>query len=440
MAHSDRRHALVLGGSIAGLLAARVLSDHFERVTLVDRDALPQEPAHRRHVPQSHHIHALLSSGREMMSELFPGFEEEMIERGARAGDPGRRSIFVIAGHRHCARDTGVRGLLASRLLVEDVLRARVRALDRVALRDSTEALGFLGDARAVTGLRLRDADGEREVAADLVVDCSGRGSRTPAWLESMGVESPAEEELHIDMRYRSRHFRVTLEPGQEDFIIVIGATPQHPRGGVMAYQENGLYLCTVAGYRGETPGDDLASYLEFAKRCARPELYEVLLKAEAVDEPRSYGLPSNLRRRYEKLHVFPRGLLVLGDAVCSFDPIYGQGMSVSALEAGSLREWLARPGATAAQWFRMLAPIVDRPWTICTGGDALVMGLPDARRGAAGFINRYLERLHACAARDPVVADAFLRVANLQDAPPALLRPSIAWRVLRGPRATLAA
>jgi hypothetical protein len=237
-------------------------------------------------------------------------------------------------------------------------------------------------------------------------------------------------------MRYRSRHFRVELAPGEEPFILIIAATPQCPRGGVMAYQENGLYLCTLAGYDGEICADDLPSFLAFAKTFSRPELYDVLSKAEAVDEPRHYGMPSNLRRRYEKLAAFPRGLLVLGDAVCSFDPVYGQGMTVSALEAQKLGEWLADPQADARRWFRMIAPIVETPWTICTGGDAFVMGLPEARRGVAGFINRYLDRLHACAATDPVVADAFMYVAQMYNDASALLRPGIAWRVLRGPRA----
>lgn len=436
MPASNRRHVVIIGASVAGLVAARVLSDHDAQVTLVDRDVLPAEPAHRRHVPQSHHIHALLARGREVMTALFPGFDEEIVARGGWIGDPGRRALVFVAGHRHCERDTDIRGVLASRLLIEDVLRTRVRANPRVTFADGTEVLGFSSEAGAVTGLRLRAPDHEYDLPADLVVDCSGRGSRTPAWLTSMGFDPPAEEELRIDMRYRSRHFRVQLAPGEDPFIMLIAATPQCRRGGVMAYQENGLYLCTLAGYAGDACADDPESFLQFAKHLPRPEMYETLLKAEVMDEVRAYGMPTNLRRRYERLRAFPRGLLVLGDAVCSFDPIYGQGMTVATLEAAKLGEWLSLPHADAKQWFRLVAPIVDTPWAICTGGDAWVLGLPEARRGMAGFVNWYLERLHACAATDPIVADAFLRVAQMYDSAPALLRPGIAWRVLRGPRA----
>ncbi len=438
MFDSNRRHAIVIGASIAGLLTARVLSERFERVTLIDKDTLPQQPEHRRHVPQSHHVHALLASGREVMCELFPSFEEEMLARGALVGDPGRLAILVVAGQRHCERDSDIRGLVTSRLLVEDVLRSRLRKTPRVSFLDATEVLGFLDRAGAVTGLRLRNADGEQELAADLVVDCSGRGSRTPVWLQALGYAPPSVDEQRIDMRYRSRHFQMRYEPGHEPRAIIIAATPECPRGGVMFFQESGRCLCTLAGY-GEPCPEDLEGFLQFAKSLSRPELYEALVQAEAVDEARAYGMPTSQRRRYEKLRRFPTGLLVTGDAVCSFDPIYGQGMSVAALEARELRTWLARPGATAVQWFRTMATVVDHAWEIVTGGDALVLGLPEARKGVVGLINRYLDRLHACAATDPVVANAFARVAHLIDPPPSLLRPGILWRVLRGPRAAVA-
>ena len=209
MAEPNRQHAVVLGGSIAGLMAARVLSDHFRQVTLIERDALPADLVHRRHVPQSHHIHALLAKGQEIMARLFPGFEEQVLSRGAWIGDPGERAILVAAGHRHCERTSGIKGILASRLLVEGTLRGYIRSSDRIAMSDGMEARGFLGDARRVTGLRVSDARGERDLPADLVLDCSGRGTRTPAWLASLGLDRPDEDEVRIDVKYRSRHFRL---------------------------------------------------------------------------------------------------------------------------------------------------------------------------------------------------------------------------------------
>lgn len=434
MSTSDRRHAVVMGASVAGLLAARVLSDHFEHVTVLDRDELPHEPAHRHHVPQSRHIHALLARGREALERLFPGFDDEIVSRGGRIGDPGLRSVMIVAGHRHCHRPTPHRGVLASRILIEDILRERVRANPRIGICDQTDVTGFLWKHSSVAGVRIRSSAGQVAMQADLVMDCTGRGSRTPAWLTSEGFPAPLEEQQRIDVRYRSRHVRVPAAPDEEPFIMVVAATPGHPRGGVIAYQENGLYLCTLAGCSGRTAPADPEGFVEFARTLARPDLYEVLARSESVEEARAYATSSNLRRRYESCRRFPRGLLVMGDAVCSFDPTYGQGMTVAAMEAEQLEVWLKYPRVCARDWFRMIARLIDRPWTIATQGDAYVLDLPGSRRGIAGMINRYLERLHARASVDPVVADAFLRVAHLYEAPSALLRPGILWRVMRGP------
>lgn len=429
-----RHHAVVIGASIAGLLAARVLAERFERVTLIDRDTLPDGPAHRRHVPQAHHYHALLASGRAALAELLPGIDTALVERGARSGDAGHSARWVLAGQRHCARDTGIRGVAASRILIESAVRERVRALPNVELDTGTEVLGVrtATDHGRITGLRVRDARGERLVESDLLVDCAGRGSRTPAWLQALGLAPPPVEELRIDARYRSRHFRVPASAMGALTTLIVGPVPGNPRYGVIGYQETGLHLCALGGLGGEQAPDDLDGYLAFARRLAAPDLYEVLCQSEAVDEAHSFGLPSNLRRRYERLRRFPDGWLVMGDALCSFNPTYGQGMSVAALEALRLREWLQRPRARPRDWFRAAAEIIDRPWAIVCGGDAWTLGLPQARRGFAGAINRYLMRLHAAASGDAAVADAFLRVANLQAPAPSLLRPSIAWRVYR--------
>ena len=434
MSTSDRRHAVVLGASIAGLLAARVLSDHFEHVTVLDRDELPFEPSHRQHVPQSRHIHALLARGREALGRLFPGFDDEIVSRGGRMGDPGLRAIMIFAGHRHCPRPTPYRAILASRILIEDVLRERVRANPRIGICDQTEATGFLWKEACVAGVRIRTSAGEIAMQADLVMDCTGRGSRTPAWLSSEGFPPPLEEQQRIDVRYRSRHVRVPIAADEEPFIMVVAATPDDPRGGVIAYQDNGLYLCTLAGCSGKTAPADPKGFVEFAKTLARPDLCEVLARSEFVDEAHSFGTPSNLRRRYESCRRFPRGLLVMGDAISSFDPTYGQGMTVAAMEAEQLASWLTYPRASAQDWFRMTARLIDRPWIIATQGDAYVLDVPGSRRGITGIINRYLERLHSRASIDPVVADAFLRVTHLYDPPSALLRPEILWRVMRGP------
>jgi 2-polyprenyl-6-methoxyphenol hydroxylase-like FAD-dependent oxidoreductase len=434
MPQDSRRRALVVGASIAGLLAARVLAEHYAEVTLIEKDELPDGPAHRRHVPQSLHYHALLASGLEAMTRLFPGFAGELIAAGARQGDAGSGIWRVVAGHRHDRTPLGKASMAASRILIEHLIRQRVRSIANVRFLSGSEALRPLPgtDGRSVAGLRVRAGGAERNIHADLVVDCSGRGSRVPAWLDSLGFLPPRCEELRIDARYRTRSFH--FKPGRMDGLraLFVTTVPGNPRYGVVGYQEGEVWMCSIGGLGGVQAPAELEGFLDFARSLPVPDLYEALRDAEPVGEARAYGMPSNLRRRYERLRAFPRGLLVMGDAVCSFNPTYGQGMTVAAMEALALRDWLRRPDANAKTWFRSIAPIVDRPWFIVTGGDALTLGLPAATRGAKGWINRYLARFHAAAAYDAALSHAFLRVANLEAAPASLLRPALAWRVWR--------
>lgn len=441
---SNRRHALVVGASLSGLLAARVLAEHYAHVTIIERDVLPDAPAHRRHVPQSRHYHSLLGSGRELLCELFPGIDAELAAAGARFRDTGSGVWRVVGGQRHERSPIGRASAGCSRVLIEHLVRRRVLRVPGVCVLGGAEALGLLprGSGCAVGGLRIRQHGVDSDLPADLVIDCSGRGSRVPAWLEAMGFLAPPVDEMRIDARYRTRCFR--LPPGRAAALrtLFVTAVPGIPRYGVIGYVEGETWMCSLGGLGGQTAPADLEGFLAFARSLAVPDLYELLREAEPIDEACAFGLPSNLRRRYEGLEHFPQGLLVMGDAVCSFNPTYGQGMTVGAQQALRLRDWLALPAATARDWFASIATVIDRPWSIVTGGDALALGLPAARRGLRGWINRYLARFHRAAARDAVLSAAFLQVSNLKAAPASLLHPRLAWRVVVGgvsPRARAA-
>lgn len=429
---ANQNHAIVIGASIAGLLAARVLSERYGTVTLIEKDALPDEPAHRRHVPQSAHVHNLLASGLEAITSLFPGFDRELMAHGGRIGDAGRDLLFVINGRPHCRRRSGLRMVTASRILLEHLLRERVRALPGVRWFTGCEVTGLVLALKTggITGVYLRGDHGSCAVAADLVVDCSGRGSRMAAWLAELGYEPPPVEELRMDVRYRSRHFRLPEAAARHD-LLAVAASPGCPRFGVIGREESGLHLCTLGGLNGEAAPSDLAGFLDYARSLESPEVYEALRQAEPMSELRGFGTPSNIWRRYESLLRFPRGLLVMGDAVCGFNPSYAQGMSVAALEALELRRWLAGRRRDARKWFRAIAAIIQAPWMIATGGDAYNLGMPEAERLPARWINRYFARVHAAAATDPIAAETFARVAQLCEPPTALMRPSMMWRVL---------
>jgi 2-polyprenyl-6-methoxyphenol hydroxylase-like FAD-dependent oxidoreductase len=430
--------AVVFGASLAGLLAARVLADAYGQVTVIDRDELPETPTHRRGVPHGRHIHALLARGQQALEELLPGLTAELVSQGIPAGDVLADARLFLSGHRLRQAHTGLGLLSASRPVLEGHVRARMRALSNVAFLDSRDAAGLTTtpDGGRVTGARvLRRADGSAEelIAADLVVDATGRGSRTPVWLEALGYPRPPTERVQIGLGYATRTFRLPPDALRGDLAVVQTATPEHPRAGGLQALEGDRWLLTLAGILGDHPPTDPDGFLAFARSLQFPDIYEAVRDGEPLDDPVGFRFPASVRHRYERLDRLPAGFLVVGDAVCSFNPIYGQGMSVAALEALTLRRHLQRGvEPQPRQFFRDLARVVDVPWDMAAGGDLAFPGVPGRRTLRLRLISAHLTRLHAAAAHDAHLAIAFTRVAGLVAPPQSLLRPGIVLRVVR--------
>ena len=431
--------AVMLGASMAGLLAAKVLSDSYGQVTVIDRDELPEASTHRRGVPHGRHIHGLLARGQQALEELFPGLTGELVAHGVPAGDMQADTRLFFSGHRLRQAPAGLVVLCASRPVLEGRVRARVRALPNMRLVDRCDVVGLATtpDRRRVTGARLlRRADGSAEEAlgADLVVDATGRGARTPAWLEALGYPRPEREQVRVGLGYASRIYRLPPDALGGDLAVLHAATPPHPRAGALQVLEGDRWMVTLAGILGDHPPTDPVGFLDFARSLRFPDIYQAVRDAEPLDDPVAFRFPASVRHRYEKLDRFPGGLLVMGDAVASFNPIYGQGMSVAALEALALRRHLEHGTAPRPRnWFRELARVVDVPWDIAAGGDLVFPGVQGRRTAKVRLVNAYLARLHAAAAHDADLAGAFLRVAGLVAPPGSLLRPGVAARVLRG-------
>jgi 2-polyprenyl-6-methoxyphenol hydroxylase-like FAD-dependent oxidoreductase len=439
MSRQIGERAVVLGASMAGLLAARVLPDAYGQVTVIDRDELPETPMHRRGVPHGRHIHGLLARGQQALEQLFPGFTAELVAHGVPIGDLLADTRMYLSGHRLRQAHTGLMVLSASRPVLEGHVRARVRALPNVRFVDRCDVVGLATtpDGRRVTGARvLRRADGSADelLGAALVVDATGRGSRTPAWLEALGYPRPPKEQVRIGLGYATRIYRQRRGALGGDLAVLQAATPQYPRTGALQVLEGDRWLLTLGGILGDHPPTDPDGFLAFARSLRFPDLYETVRDAEPLDDPVPFRFPASVRHRYERLDRFPDGLLVMGDAVCSFNPIYGQGMSVAALEALTLRRHLERGAAPQPRrFFRDLSRVVDVPWDIAAGGDLVFPGVQGRRTLKARMVNAYIARLHAAAAHDASLASAFVRVAGLVAPPQTLLRPDVAVRVLRG-------
>jgi 2-polyprenyl-6-methoxyphenol hydroxylase-like FAD-dependent oxidoreductase len=433
------RRAIVIGASIGGLLAARVLANHFAEVTLLERDSFPAAGENRKGVPQGRHAHVVLAQGLQIMEGYFPGLTARLISLGADYGDVSDLARWFHEGGYHRPTVSDVNAINISRPRLEAEVRARVLSLPNVQAVEGCDVLGLLSspDNGRITGVQLirRKAGSAAEnMMADLVVDASGRGSRSPVWLEALGYARPEEDAVKIGVTYTSCQYRRQPEHMPGVNALVVAAAPDNPRGGVLLSQEGNRWMLTVAAYLGEQIPQDQVGLLAFVRSMATPALYDVVATAEPIGDPVPHRIPSNLRRRYERLGRFPAGYLVLGDALCSFNPIYGQGMSVAAMEAAALDGCLAQGEARLAQrFFKQADKIIEIPWSTAVGNDLRFPEVEGPRNGMVRFINWYLEKLHRAAQHDPVVSVAFLQVVNLMAAPPSVMRPGIVWRVLRG-------
>ncbi|NOT47539.1 MAG: FAD-binding monooxygenase [Acidobacteria bacterium] len=423
----DRR-ALVIGGSISGLFAARVLSDFYDEVIIVERDSLTRENSHRRGVPQSRHAHGLLAGGSDVLEEMFPGIKTELLEAGAVPADVANDGRWFFEGA--CLRQapSTTIGLLLSRPLLESVVRGRVRNIDNVTIRENRSVRHLFSSGGHIKAVRTDD----ETIAADLVVDASGRGSRSLKWLESLRFPAPREERVEIDISYTTRIFSRRESDLNGDLFGVVPATLKNSRSGVILAQENGRWVVTLIGRFGAQAPEDIDGFLAFAKNLEAPFIYNAIRNAEPIGNAMTMKFPASVRRRYERLSRIPKGFLVFGDAICSFNPVYGQGMSVAAMLARTLREELSKgENDLARRFYKAASKVIDTPWALATGNDLKIPETKGKRTLGGKIMGWYVGRLHRLAHHDSQAAFAFLRVAQLLDEPSILLRPGMVLRVL---------
>jgi 2-polyprenyl-6-methoxyphenol hydroxylase-like FAD-dependent oxidoreductase len=398
---------------------------------------LPSLGEHRRGVPHGRHLHGLHPRGREILDELFPGFTASLAASGAVRCDVLGDTRWQLSGHQLRRARIGLPALFASRPFLEGHIRAMVQRLPGVRFLEESSVCGLTvtADNRTVTGVQVRGPGGSpAEVAGSLVVDATGRGSRTPAWLAELGYQRPAEERVEIGLGYATRTYR--LRPGAMggDQMILTAGTPATPRAGALAVTEGGRHMLTIGGICGDYPPTGPAGFDEFVAGLPSADIATAIAGAEPLDDPVPFRFPASVRRRYERLAAFPAGLLVIGDAACSFNPIYGQGMTVAATEAVTLRGLLARDAVPEARrYFRAIAAAIDVAWDIAVGADLAFPQVPGKRSAKVRLVNAYMPRLHAAAAHDEALAASLVRVIGLKDRPEGLLRPDRVLRVLRG-------
>jgi 2-polyprenyl-6-methoxyphenol hydroxylase-like FAD-dependent oxidoreductase len=423
---------------MAGLLAARVLSDAYAEVIIIDRDKLSGVTTPRRGVPQGHHVHGLLARGQQILEELFPGFTQGAIDAGVPTADLGELRWY-FNGVRLAPAATGLTCVSAARPVLESHVRSRVEALPNVRLLEEHDIVGLIAtaDRTRVTGARVQPREvgsSEIELAADLVIDATGRGSRSPVWLEELGYSRPREDRIKINLTYTTRHYRLPDESIlQGDMSINPVSSPSHPRGAFFSRIENGRCVLSCTGVLGDSAPTDSDGFIDFVRSLPVTDVYDVIRDAEPLDDAVSFRYPASVRRHYEELDRLPGNFLILGDAACSFNPVYGQGMTVAALESLTLRDHLSAgtpPQPVAFE--KAIAKVIDVPWQISAGGDLAYPEVEAPRPMMVKIMNKYMAKLQAAATKDGAVTRTFMRVAGLVEPPQALMKPGMMIRVFR--------
>jgi len=381
---------LVIGCGIAGMASAEVLTKYFDQVTIVERDALPTQPAFRTGKPQGRHGHVLLQRGQRHLEAIFPGLVEELKQHGATEWACGPDPRWYYFGGWRQKQPAFMRNILSSLQLLEFVLRCRVQKNPKIRILGECTVEDLLSDGQKVLGVRIaqhRSVRGRQEFEerSALVVDTTGRRSKTPSWLTKLGFAQPTETKVEAYWGYSSRYYEAPPDTERNWKLLVIHPTPpESTRIGIILPLEKNIWHVTLCGNNKDYPPDDAEGFLEFARTLASDEVYNAIKNAKPISGVYGYRYAENCRRHYENLPKFLEGFVVLGDAACQFNPIYGQGMSVAAIGAARLDkclswQWRKHPDGRleglARQFQQGLARDLWPVWLITTTEDLRTAG-----------------------------------------------------------------
>lgn len=437
------KRALVIGGSIGGLLAARVLSDYFDQVIVVECDRIPETPEPRRSVPQGRHVHALFGGGVRVIEHLYPKFFDELVADGAVVCDFAKDLCWYHQGVWKLRTDSDLTSYCQSRPFLEAHLRRSTRSHSEITFLDRCEVLGLRCNAEKsrIIGVEVKHRnEGGRieQLAADLIVDTGGRGSRTPQWLESLGYARPEELTVEVNIGYASRLYERPEDDTRDWQILAILATPPNfTRSGYIFPIEGRRWLVSCVGCLQDYPPDDEAGFLEFARSLEVPDFFDAIQDARPLSPIATFRFPVQRWRHYERLSRLPEGLVALGDAVCSFNPVYGQGMSACALQVDLLNRMLRQAGPTlpdgfVKRFFLRAAKILANPWFLATTSDFFYPRTRGERPFGTSLLHWYIRRLLELCAWNKAVLLRFYRVMHFIDQPAALFHPYEVFQVIK--------
>jgi len=436
------RTAIVIGASMAGMLTARVLAEKFDSVIILEQDELPHTPASRPGLPQARHLHALLPRGLEIIESLFPKIRAELISAGAEILDVGNDIAWLTPQGWGIRGKFGLEAISFTRDLLDWALRRRLIQFPNIQIRDRATVQALLGSPKRVEGVRWRTKNGNSHeigtaLRADLIAVATGRNAAVPQWLEWLGLPQPVTKKITAHIGYASRLLaRPACLDGAWKAILLQSAPPEQTRGGLLFPVEGNRWLLTLLGGDGDYPPADEAGFLEFARSLRSQALYQAIKNAQPLTPIISYRATENRLRHYERLNPWPERLIVVGDATCAFNPVYGQGMTTAALAAEELRRRLKHYSTSldgfARRYQESLAKINSAPWTLSTGVDLRFRSVEGATANfATKLIHRYIDQVLRLSTKSRYIRRRFLEVQGMLKRPEALFSPAVFLRVL---------
>jgi 2-polyprenyl-6-methoxyphenol hydroxylase-like FAD-dependent oxidoreductase len=431
------KQAIVIGAGMSGLTAAAALANFFDNVTVLERDTLPPGPEHRAGTPQDLHLHVLLGGGLDALGELFPEFEGDLVSAGAVSFRTGLDVRMERPGYDPFPqRDLGWTGYAMSRPLGEFVVRQSLMKCRNVTLRDGCRVTQLVPapDGGAIAGVKLQNRNGlEEMLEADLLVDASARGMLTERLLESLGQPMPDETRVGIDMKYSTALFAIPPDaPSGWKGVITFPSAPRTSQGAFLMPMEGNRWIVSLGAAHAEKMPANADEFLAFTKDLRTQTVFEAIRRATRLSEIYRFGFPASIWRHFERLENFPRGLLVVGDAICRFNPVHGQGMSVAAQEARLLLRVLAdlspEPdplSLLATRFFHDVAALIETPWLSAAIPDFIYPQTVGQRPPDFEKSLQFGAALAKLAFRDPAVHKLMMEVQHLR-------KPRSAYRDLQ--------
>ena len=431
--------AVVIGGSIAGLLSARVLADYFEQVIVIDKDKLPQTPQPRRGgVPQSVQPHVLFTKGYRILGDFFPGIESKLDANGALNIDWAREFKHYFGGEWGLTTEhpSDIVSVTCSRYLLEWTIRQELLKLPQIDFLEQSKVAELVVNAKAehIKGVCLHSG---KQLDAELVVDASGRSSQASGWLKQIGCTAAPEMVVNPFLGYATRRYKIPDDLDLDWKVLLISQTPpQDNRLGYLAKIEGNELIATLGGYGKDFPPLDDDGFLEFAQSLAQPDFYQAIALCTPSSPIYAHRATANRLRNYEQIKL-PGGFVTLGDAVCALCPVYGQGMTVSALAAEILQSWLDKSADKPLDnnlFQKQLAKSNSLSWMLATSQDSRFPTTVGGKNNSGlfdGLIAGYTNKLISKSVSEPRLHLLFLEVAHLLRSPLTLYHPKVIWQVL---------